>query len=69
VKEGWNFGAGKVKIKKKQKKKTPQTSWYAQLWRKKIKDESFFFYLVCCQTRTSKEWLPICLKETNNYAR
>jgi hypothetical protein len=24
---------------------------------------------VCCQTRISKEWSPICLKETNNYAR
>ena len=24
---------------------------------------------VCCQTRIYKEWSPICLKETNNYAR
>ena len=24
---------------------------------------------VCCQTRIYKEWSPICLKETNNYAQ
>jgi hypothetical protein len=24
---------------------------------------------VCCQTRIYKDWLPIYLKETNNYAR
>ena len=27
------------------------------------------FEFVCCQTRIYKEWSPICLKETNNYAR
>jgi hypothetical protein len=30
---------------------------------------SFLREFVCCQTRISKEWSPICLKETNNYAR
>jgi hypothetical protein len=24
---------------------------------------------VCCQTKIYKEWSPICLKETNKYAR
>ena len=29
----------------------------------------YFNGAVCCQTRISKEWSPICLKETNNYVR
>ncbi len=27
------------------------------------------FVTICCQTKLYKEWSPICLKETNNYAR
>ena len=40
-------------------------------WQESVKESLSFLFEdnVCCQTRISKEWSPICLKEINNYAK